>query len=104
MLSTGIRRVRMETVSGKLNFSGALTRDGALTAESHSGPVDLLLPASLSAEIDLTTYQGTISNGFAPERRPTSMGEGQELHITVDTGTANVTVRTFKGPIILRKK
>jgi len=104
LLSTGMRRLRMETVSGRLNFSGSLARDGALTAESHSGPVDLLLPADLSAEFDLTTYQGTITNGFAPERRPTRQGEGQELHITVDTGTANVTVRTFKGPIILRKK
>lgn len=104
MLSTGIRRIRMETVSGKVNFSGSLTRDGALTAESHSGTVDLLLPADLSAEFDLTTYQGTISNGFAPERRPTRQGAGEELHITVETGTANVTVRTFKGPIILRKK
>jgi hypothetical protein len=104
LLSTGMRRLRMETVSGKVNFSGSLARDGALTAESHSGPVDLLLAADLSAEFDLTTYQGTITNGFAPERRPTRQGEGQELHITVDTGTANVTVRTFKGPIILRKK
>ena len=99
-----MRRVRMETVSGKVNFSGSLTRDGALNAESHSGAVDLLLPADLSAEFDLTTYQGSISNGFVPERRPTSQGAGQELHITVDTGTANITVRTFKGPIILRKK
>lgn len=104
VLSTGMRRTRMETVSGKVNFSGTLARDGALTAESHSGPVDLLLPADLSAEFDLTTYQGTISNGFAPERRPTKQGAGEELHITVQTGTANVTVRTFKGPIILRKK
>ncbi|MEP7327061.1 MAG: DUF4097 family beta strand repeat-containing protein [Gemmatimonadota bacterium] len=104
LLSSGMRRVRMETVSGKLNFSGALARDGALTVESHSGPVDLLLPADLSAEFDLSTYEGTITNGFAPERRPTRQGAGEELHITALTGSANINVRTFKGPIVLRKK
>jgi hypothetical protein len=104
LLSSGMRRLRMETVSGKVTFSGPLARDGGLTAESHSGPVDLLLSADLAAEFDLTTYQGTISNDFAPERRPLRQGEGQELHFTVQPGTANVIVRTFKGPILLRKK
>jgi hypothetical protein len=104
LVSSGMRRARMETVSGKLNFSGLLTRDGALTVESHSGPVDLLLPADLDAEFDLSTYHGTISNGFAPERRPTRQGAGEELHITSGNGTANVNVKTFKGPIVLRKK
>lgn len=104
LLANGMRRTRMETVSGRVNFSGSLAKDAALTAESHSGPVDLLLSSDLNAEIDLTTYQGRISNDFAPERRPTKQGAGEELHITVGTGAANVTVRTFKGPIILRKK
>lgn len=104
VLSNGIRRSRMETVSGRINFSGLLAKDAALNAESHSGPIDLLLPSDFSAEIDLTTYQGRISNDFAPDRRPTRQGAGEELHITAGTGAANVDVRTFKGPIILRKK
>ena len=104
LLSNGMRRARMESVSGKLNFSGSLTRDGALTAESHSGSVDLLLPADLGAEFDLSTYHGTITNSFAPERRPLKQGTGEELHFMTQNGAANVAVRTFKSSIILRKK
>lgn len=104
LLSAGMRRVRMETVSGDIAFSGPLTRDGALTAESHSGTVDLLLPANIGAEFDFSTYHGLIRNELHPARVPRQQGSGQELHFTAADGGANVTVRTFKGTIVLRKK
>ncbi|MEO8200716.1 MAG: DUF4097 family beta strand repeat-containing protein, partial [Gemmatimonadota bacterium] len=104
LLSGGMRRARIETVSGDIAFAGTLTRDGALTVESHSGATDILLPASMDGEFDLSTYQGTIRNDFAPGKSPIAESTGMGLHFTSGDGTANVSVKTFKGAIVLRKK
>lgn len=104
VLSGGMRRARAETVSGDIGFAGTLTRDGALTVESHSGTVDLLLPADLSAEVDLSTYHGTIRNDFLPDRKATVQPSGPELHFTIGQGGASINVKTFKGAIVIRKK
>lgn len=104
LLSGGMRRARAETVSGDIGFAGSLTRDGALTVESHSGAVDILLPASLEADFDLSTYHGTIRNDFLPGRKAVVQSSGLELHFTSGQGGASVNVKTFKGPIVLRKK
>lgn len=104
LLSSGVRRARLESVSGDIAVSGAFARDAALAVETHSGAVDLLLPADLGGEFDLSTYQGRIRNGFAPEHAPRPSGEGQTLRFGTGSTTATVTVRTFKGSIVLRRK
>ncbi len=104
LLSGGMRRARAETVSGDIGFAGALTRDGSLMIESHSGRVDVLLPADLSAQFDVSSYHGSIRNDFAPENAPSHQPSGEELHFTAGAGGASVNIKTFKGSIILRKK
>ncbi len=98
-------RVRVEAVTGNVIFGGTLRRAGALTIDSHSGTIDLLLPAKASVDIDATTIAGTILN-HVTSRRPTPgrEGRGEELSLGLGIGDARATLRSFKGNIQLTRR
>jgi hypothetical protein len=103
MLSAGMRRARLESVTGDLSFSGWLTRDGALAVENHSGNIDILLPSDIVADFELSSYHGSIRNEFRPyTARPGQSAE--QVFGTDGGGGADISVRTFKGAIVLRRK
>jgi hypothetical protein len=103
MLSSGMRRARLESVTGELSFSGWLTRDGALTVENHSGNIDILLPSDIIADFELSSYHGSIRNEFRPHT-PRPGQSAEQVFSSNEGGGADISVRTFKGTIILRKK
>jgi hypothetical protein len=103
--STGVQRGRFESVTGDIRFEGDLSRGGALDLESQSGKVDVRLASGTVADFDLLSIGGTITNTLTPataERRPA--GIGAELKFSTGTGGAQVTVRSFKGRIVLEPK
>jgi hypothetical protein len=104
MLSSGMRRARIESVTGDVSFSGWLTRDGALAVENHSGTIDILLPFDIFADFELSSYHGTIRNEFRPFTPPAGQASAEQVFSNGGGGGADVSVRTFKGNIVLRKK
>ncbi len=104
---TGVQRGKFESVTGDIRFEGELGRGGLLELGSQSGKVTVRVPASTVADFDLLTIGGTIKNALTaalPQRR--AVGAGQELRFSTGTGGegAQVTVRSFKGPILLEPK
>ena len=104
LLASGLERTRIESVTGAFTFRGGLATDGALTVETHSGAVDLQFPTDFAAEFDLTTYKGTIAASFPAAGSPRPENGGLALRFTSGAGRAGVTVRTFKGAIVLHGK
>ncbi len=104
-IAGGTGRVRVKTVSGAILLRGASDRGGVVELETQSGKLDVRVPATTIADFDLLTIGGTITNTLtaaAPQRR--AAGVGQELRLSTGTGGAQVTVRSFKGPILLEPK
>lgn len=99
---TGIQYLSFESVSGQLRFEGSPRSDAAFNIESHSGSVELRLPASVSAEFDVSTFSGDISNAFGPAATRTDRyAPGQELRFTAGRGGGMISVRTFSGSVRL---
>lgn len=100
--SGSYERVRLETVTGPVQFAGELGRGASLVVDSHSGGIDFTVGAKASLDIDATTITGSITNSVSA-RRPTPgrEGRGAELALGVGTGDARVTLRSFKGNIRL---
>src|SRR6266568_7199099 len=102
---TGVQRGKFESVTGDIRFEGELGRGGVVELETQSGKLDVRVPATTVADFDTITIGGTITNTLtaaAPQRR--AAGVGQELRLSTGTGGAQVTVRSFKGPILLEPK
>ncbi|MBK8250020.1 MAG: hypothetical protein IPK85_21905 [Gemmatimonadetes bacterium] len=95
-------RARIESVTGNVVFGGTMRRAGSLTIDSHSGTIDLALPAKASLDIEATTIAGSILNNVT-SRRPTPgrEGRGEELSLGLGIGDARATLRSFKGNIRL---
>lgn len=103
--AAGIARGRFESVSGDVRFEGALGRGAVIELETQSGRIEVRLPADVSADVNAVSIAGTIENRLtkaAPTRRPD--GKGYALRFTAGAGDAAVTLRSFKGVVLLASR
>ena len=98
--ATGTLRLQAVSVTGDIHYAGAPARGSIADFSDHSGAVDFALPRSTSGVFTLSSVSGPIENGFREVRPAGSPTQG--LRLTLGRGDAQVTVRTFKGPIRLR--
>lgn len=94
-----------ESVSGNLRYDGEFPAGAAFNLSSHSGDVELRLPANVGAEFDVRTFSGSIVNQLGPAAERTSRhGPGQELRFTAGSGGGVISLKTFSGSVrILRR-
>lgn len=97
-------RTKIETVTGSITFAGKLDRSGGFDFDTHSGSVDISIPPKTSATLSVVTIAGTITNNLSKKiPTPGRFGRGSELVVDDNGGGAKVSVRTFKGPVTLRR-
>jgi hypothetical protein len=97
-------RVRLESVTSDIQFAGELTHGGGLTIDSHSGTITMQFGARSSVDVDATTITGAIENSVTSRRpAPGREGRGAELTLSLGTGDARATLRSFKGNIRLMR-
>jgi hypothetical protein len=100
-----IERGRFESVDGDLRFRADVGRLASLEFINHAGAVELQLPQNAGAEVSVSTFEGRIDSalGVTPRRLMTK-GRGTEETFTLAGGGAYITIRSFKGAVILRRK
>lgn len=97
-------RTKIETVTGNVTFAGRLDRSGAFDFDSHSGTIDIAIPEKTAATFSVVTIAGNITNKLSRKSpTPGRFGRGAELVAEESGGGAKVSVRTFKGPVTLRR-
>ncbi len=98
-----IERADFESVSGSIEFHGALAKGGRLDASTHSGNVELFLPPNTAASFELETFAGDIRCDFGGESRRTSRyAPGRELYHSTGSD-AKISVETFSGNVFIGK-
>jgi DUF4097 and DUF4098 domain-containing protein YvlB len=94
--------VEIETVAGQVSFQGSPS-GGSLDIETHSGNVEVRLPAGLGGRFELESFSGRIDNAFGPPAQRTSRYEpGTSVEFTTGSGGADVSIETFSGNITLK--
>ena len=98
-------RADLNTVNGKVEFSGELRRGGRLGIETVNGRVDADFTGDLSARINIETFNGGIRNCFGPKAERTSKyTPGWELDFTEGDGESRVEISTMNGRVTICKK
>jgi DUF4097 and DUF4098 domain-containing protein YvlB len=100
-------RATAHSVSGSIQLEGQLKNDGAYEMETHSGNIEMLLPASTSATFDVSTFSGDIKSelgGGGGAAKKKGFGPGREAHFTAGQDGARVTLKTFSGDVDVRKR
>jgi DUF4097 and DUF4098 domain-containing protein YvlB len=101
--TSGIERGRFESVDGDVRYRADVARLASLEFVNHAGAIEVALPPSAAAEITVNSFQGTIESdlGVTPKRSMLK-GQGTEETYMLRGGGAYLSLRTFKGPVLLR--
>jgi hypothetical protein len=94
-------KAKFETVTGNILFRGMFERGGLATFDSHSGAIEIGMPANAQADIDAVSIAGTISNKLTSMKPVTGRySRGAELVGPIGGGGTRLVVRSFKGPVV----
>jgi hypothetical protein len=96
-LATG----HVESVSGAVIFRGALAAGGTLDLQTHDAPIELSLPASQGATVDVSAFGGPISNAIPGVSAHSA--KGRPTRYSLGSGDARISVRSLKGEVRLRR-
>ena len=105
-------RLGVKSVSGDIQYSGALARNGRYDVNTHSGDARLTLSGSTGFELTASTFSGSIRSDF-----PVTIGGGRDrdsnrrrgpdnrsITATFGDGSAALTIRTFSGSIVITRQ
>lgn len=110
-------RLMAKSVSGNVEYAGGLARGGSYDINVHSGTIRLTLSNPAGFVFNANTFSGSIRSDFAmtiggdADRggrgdrgdRRSFMGN-RSMRATYGDGSANLTVRSFSGDIVLNKR
>jgi hypothetical protein len=97
--TSSVLRGQFASVTGDIHYAAAPAPSAIVELSDHSGSVELMLPVNASADLALSSIEGPIENGLAGARPASS--PSRSMNLRLGRGGAQLTVRTFKGPIRL---
>jgi hypothetical protein len=88
-----------------VTFAGIIADGGRYEFQSHSGEIRLELPASVGAELSLSTFSGEIDSAFpitlVTGTHDIGAAQAKKLNFTLGKGTARIIAETFSGDVTL---
>lgn len=96
-----VSELSVESVSGDVVARIRPSERARLEISSHSGDVDLYLPADSGVRIDAETFAGSIESAFGGQ---VSSGRGPGESLSTESGSASVEIEanTFSGNLRIR--
>ncbi len=112
LLNVTCERLGIKSVSGNLEYSGTLARNGRYDLNTHSGSARLTLSGSTGFELTANTFSGSIRSELpltigGDRDRDTGRRRGvnnRQIRATFGDGSAALTIRTFSGDIVIAKR
>ena len=102
---TRFEKAKFESVTGSIRFAGSFSRGGLVNFDTHSGSVEIGIPAGSPGDFDVASIAGGITNKLTSSRPlPGRYGRGAELVTSSGSGGSRIVVRSFKGPVSLLRK
>ncbi|CAM4197570.1 DUF4097 family beta strand repeat-containing protein [Stenotrophomonas indicatrix] len=97
-----IQRLVVETVSGGIDLSAtALAPGGRIDVESVSASVSLRLPRTVSAQLSVNSFSGSINSDAGKVERP-RYGPGSSLDARLGSGDGDIRVQSHSGSVQVR--
>jgi len=97
-----IQRLVVETVSGGIDLSAtSLAPGGRINVESVSASVSLRLPRTVSAQLSVNSFSGSINSDAGKVERP-RYGPGSSLDARLGSGDGDIRVQSHSGSVQVR--
>jgi len=101
------QRVAVGTTSGNIDYQGDCSGGGNYILTTHSGAIEVTLPATASVDLSARSTTGTVENDFPLQQKPhTSFvpQQGRSFAGTSNSGSSSVELQSFSGKIRVKKQ
>ena len=105
--NVGGTMVSVNTTGGNIHYQGDFSTSGDYTMVTHSGDIDVTLPAGASVDVTARSVKGSVENDFPlqPQSHPTMrITQGKSFAGTSSTGASSLRLRSFSGKIRVTKE
>jgi hypothetical protein len=97
-----VQRLVVETVSGSVDLAAAgLAPGGRINVESVSASVNLRLPRTVSAQLSVNSFSGSINSDAGDVERP-RYGPGSRLDTRLGGGDGDIRIQSHSGSVQVR--
>ncbi len=99
-------QVRVSSTRSAIVYTGNFGGGGAYSLTSHSGPIDVTLPADASVDVTARSVSGKVQNEypFQPKTHVSFPADGRSFAGTANSGASLVRLRSFSGTISVKKQ
>src|SRR5215467_12226022 len=100
-------KVSVSTTSGDIGYQGDFSGGGSYVLSTHSGGIDVTLPASASVDLTARSITGSVENDY-PLQSKSHMTfvpmQGRSFADTSNSGSSSVELQSFSGKIRVKKQ
>src|SRR3954468_5851186 len=99
--------VTVNTTSSAISYDGDFGAGGAYQLSSHSGPIEVALPANASVELKAESVNGSVQNDFPLQQKKHSdftPQAGKSFQGFANSGSSSVQLHSFSGTIRVKKR
>jgi len=94
--------VDANTVTGAVIYDGKINRGGRYTLKTHTGRIEMTMPADSGFDLEANTFSGEIQSDF--EIKVSGKISKKRISGVVNKGGPLVKLSTFSGDVYLKKK
>ncbi len=99
--------VSVSAGKGHVTYDGDFAGGGDYSLSSHSGNIDVTMPAASSVDVSAKSVNGSVADEFQLQPAPHPMfaiAQGKSFAGTANSGASSVKLRSFSGKISVKKK
>ncbi|MGZ4845863.1 MAG: DUF4097 family beta strand repeat-containing protein [Candidatus Angelobacter sp.] len=101
------QRIAVGTTSGNIEYQGDCSGGGDYILTTHSGAIDVTLPATASVDLTARSANGQVENAFPLREKPHNSfvpQQGRSFAGTSNSGSSSVELQSFSGKIRVKKQ
>jgi DUF4097 and DUF4098 domain-containing protein YvlB len=101
------QRIAVGTSSGNIEYIGDCSGGGDYILTTHSGAIDVTLPATASVDLSARSTNGQVENAFPLQEKTHNSfvpRQGRSFAGTSNSGSSSVELQSFSGKIRVKKQ
>jgi DUF4097 and DUF4098 domain-containing protein YvlB len=101
------QRIAVGTTSGNIEYLGDCSGGGDYILTTHSGAIDVTLPATASVDLSARSTNGQVENAFPLQEKTHNSfvpRQGRSFAGTSNSGSSSVELQSFSGKIRVKKQ
>jgi DUF4097 and DUF4098 domain-containing protein YvlB len=101
------QRIAVGTSSGNIEYLGDCSGGGDYILTTHSGAIDVTLPATASVDLSARSTNGQVENAFPLQEKTHNSfvpRQGRSFAGTSNSGSSSVELQSFSGKIRVKKQ